>query len=326
MPFILILLLYSFTSLSPNQSKEPQNPSKVAALDSSITACASEAAIRTFAGTEIYYGKVVEFKSYVLSDSQLLVRYQIGINREIAWVFNEKTVKYPISIKNILTSQYNLINKSLILLKPINDSIYIGRKEIRNSKCIKIPAQNKLYLLSESEEVYHLTLHSIFIRFMYGLSSGGWLPDMSYPIPDSMLNDTVKIKQLGERKIRQQWSISQHGRTIPSLAENIHVPIKFTCKYQNNSFTTKKPMNEAFIMEIWNPDSLQKNPDTAIVFIPYPDRYFETPKDSFNIKSVVLKYVFANNRYEIDTSGVPGTISKYVFMGFSNEIFNIYDK
>jgi hypothetical protein len=312
--------------LSPIQSKEQHNPSKVAALDSSFTACASEAAIRTFAGTEIYYGKIVEFKSYVLSDSQLLVRYQLGINREIAWVFNEKTVNYPISIKNILTSQYNLINKSLILLKPINDSIYIGRKEIRNNKCIKIPAQNKLNLLSESEEVYHLTLHSIFIRFMYGLSSGGWLPDMSYPIPDSMLNDTVKIKQLGERKIRQQWSISQHGRTIPSLAENIHVPIKFTCKYQNNSFTTKKPMNEAFIMEIWNPDSLQKNPDTAIVFIPYPDRYFETPKDSFNIKSVVLKYVFANNRYEIDTSGVPGTISKYVFMGFSIEIFNIYDK
>jgi hypothetical protein len=115
-----------------SRQKEQHNPSKVAALDSSITACASEAAIRTFAGKEIYYGQVVEFKSYVLSDSQLLVRYQIGINREIAWVFNEKTVNYPIRIKTISTSLYNLINKSLILLKPMNDSIYIGRLEIRS--------------------------------------------------------------------------------------------------------------------------------------------------------------------------------------------------
>jgi hypothetical protein len=254
------------------------------------------------------------------------VRYQIGIDREIAWVFNEKTVNYPISIKNISTSRYNLINKSLILLKSTNDSIYIGRMEIRNNKCIKIPTQNKLNRLSESEEVYHLTLHFVFLRFMYGLSSGGWIPDRVFPIPDSIFNEMQKMQYHGLRNIRNEYSISQLGDSIPNIAENIHVAIKYIGMPEYKALSTNKHSNHPFLMEIWGLKRSRKNPDTAIVFIPYPERYFESITDSFNRKSVVLKYAFANNRYEIDTSGITTAIPKYVFMGYSNEIFRPNDK
>lgn len=326
MAFLLFLLFYSFTNLTTHQPKETHRLGRAAEIDSTFTACASEAAIRSFAGTEVYYGKVVEYKCFVLSDSQLLVRYQLGINGEIAWVINEKTVNYPISIKTISTSQYNLINKSLILLKPMNDSIFIGRMEIRNNKCIKIPTQYKLNRLSENEEVYYLTLHFVFLRFMYGLSSGGWIPDRVFPIPDSIFNEMQKMQYHGLRNIRHEYSISQLGKSIPKIAENIHVAVKYIGTPKYHTFQRNKHYNHPFLMEIWGINHSKINPDTAIVFMPYPERYFESVTDSFNIKSVVLKYAFANNRYEIDTSGITTAIPKYVFMGYSNEIFRHNDK
>lgn len=301
MPFILILLLYSFTSLSPNQSKEQQNLSKAAALDSSLTTCASEAAIRTFAGTEIYYGTVVEYTAYVMAKDLLIVRYALGIQRDILWVSNKKILDEKRASYGQGDDYKSKITNEIILINLLSDSLFLSSPLLSENRCFSISKNESTILMRDDLKVRYEELNFKFLRIFYGLSLGGG----------------VSKKWVFENP---QHHVDYFVRDyIPDEIKNKHVLIRYLnaeniCICDSVQFCHQPIMFEVFA------NLSNKKPDTAIVYFPCPDRYFGDKKDSFALKPVVLKCAYANNRYRIDTSSVPAHLIKYVFMGFSNEI------
>lgn len=296
MQLILYTLLYSLITCFTAPTPVSAGKGKAAALDSIYTECAKASAIRIFAGKEIYYGKVVEYTSYVMAPDTLLIRYKVGLNGDVLWVnnsvdINNKKPEYKISIRSSDGGGFNTINKNFMLLNLITDSIHYGSYPFNNIACLKLYNKFIMNKMHSDVEVYYYTLNFIFLRFMYAFS------------------ETIKIPK-------------EYSR-IDYVAQNQHLPVRYIqeeneiCVCDSIRFC-QYPLK----MEIFQ-NQTKLNPDTAIVYFPCPERYFENIQDSFKIQSVVLRDVYSNNRYEIDTSDTPKESRKYVFMGFSNEVIKL---
>ncbi len=236
----------------------------------------------------------------------LIVRYIIGIQGDILWVSNKKTLDEKRASYGQGDDYKSNITNEIFLINLLSDSLFLSSPLLSENRCFSISKNESTILMRADLKERYEELNFKFLRIFYGLSLGGGVTKKwAFENPQHLVNyivrdyipDEIKNKHLLVRYI------SVEDICICDSVQFCHHPILF--EVFANLFSNK--------------------PDTAIVYFPCPDRYFSDKKDSFALKPVVLKSAYANNRYRIDTSSVPAHITKYVFMGFYGSEWMIAD-